>query len=697
MVSGIDSYSSFVYLGLVFCGSAMEEFRQIGEVLGSLKALMVFKDEIRINQRQCCLLVDAFDLAFEVIKEEIHRNLYFSERLTKWKALEHPLKELQRIFREGAQYIRQCLESRDWWAKAVLLNQSTECVDFILHNLLWCIPVVIEAVESAAEISGSRQEDIQRKRLVFSKKYERDWMEPFIFQLTFGKQYLVSPEMCHRMETARREDQWILSEMISDKKAASGFMKQENMLSGLLLAPRGKFFPASILLLSKDYRFRRRLGTGGKYKEIQWMGESFALKHLIGEIDPIAQEVSLQSSIMHPNVMHIMYAFCDEERKECFLLMELMHRDLSGYIREVCSSRRRIPFPLLVAVDIMLQIARGMEYLHSRKIYHGELNPSNVLVKTRNSSQDTGYLHAKITGFGVSAANQTPIDTCIWYAPEVLEEQEKSVDSIASKYTEKADVYSFGMICFELLTGKVPFEDGHLQGDTMSRNIKAGERPLFPSPSPKYLTNLVKKCWQAEPSQRPSFPSICRVLRYIKRFLILNPDHSQPESPVLNVDYFELEMSLSKKYASWARKEPLQVSDIPFQMFAYRVLEREKTSMNIKEKSSESGSEDASLCGDENAPNLFTLDDSLSGSVNSSKSSQGSSDASKSSLDTSMNSSTKKVNGKDQKETGQRQKVKTVRPLQNTRMNSRRNLQPPVAPSSGSRRTSGNSSEAELP
>ncbi|XP_039115694.1 mitogen-activated protein kinase kinase kinase 7 [Dioscorea cayenensis subsp. rotundata] len=676
----------------------MEQFRQIGEVIGSLKVLMVFQDEIRINQRQCCLLVDAFDLAFDVIKEEIHKNLCFSERLTKWKALDQPLKELQRIFREGEHFIRQCLETKDWWGKAVLMNQSTECVDFHLHNLLWCIPVILEAIECAAEISGSRQEDVQKKKIVFSKKYERDWMEPMIFQFEYGKQYLVSPEMCHRMETAWREDRWILSEMISDKKY-SGISKQENRLGELLLAPRGKFFPTSLLLNSKDYQFRRRLGTGGKYKEIQWMGESFVVKHLIGEIDPIAQEVSLQSSVTHPNVMHIMYAFADEEKKESFLLMELMHRDLSGYIREVSSSKRRIPFPLLIAVDIMLQIARGMEHLHLRKIYHGELNPSNVFVRTRNSSHDIGYLQAKITGFGVSAMNQTPSDTCIWYAPEVLEEQERSADSTAFKYSEKADVYSFGMICFELLTGKVPFEDSHLQGGKMSRNIKAGERPLFPSPSPKYLTNLVKKCWQAEPSQRPNFTSICRVLRYIKRFLLMNPDHSQLESLMPNVDYFELEMSLSKKYASWARKEPLQVSEIPFQMFAYRILEREKNSMNIiKDKSSESGSEDASLCGDETARNLCTLDDSLSGSVTSSKSSLGSSDTPKSSqvsTDRNKNSSTKKVNRKDRKETGQRQKVKPVRPLQTTRMNSRRNLQPSVVPSP--RRTSGNSADTELP
>nr|CAD1842293.1 unnamed protein product [Ananas comosus var. bracteatus] len=187
--------------------------------------------------------------------------------------------------------------------------------------------------------------------------------------------------------------------------------------------------------------------------------------------------------------MHIMHSFFDEERKECFLVSELMNKDLSSYIKEICSAKRRLPFPLLVAVDIMLQIARGMEYLHSRKIYHGDLNPSNVLVKSRTTTSD-GYLHVKITGFGTSgskdiraptnnttaaaAAAAASASPCIWYAPEVLTEQEQSPDNGAAKYREKADVYSFAMICFELLTGKVPFEDEHLQGIRQAETSEQG-------------------------------------------------------------------------------------------------------------------------------------------------------------------------------------------------------------------------------
>ncbi|CAL9128312.1 unnamed protein product [Musa textilis] len=682
----------------------MEQFRQIGEALGSIKALMVFRDELRVNQRQCCLLVDAFNLAYHGIAEEMRSHLRFDEKLIKWKALEPPLKELHRIFREGEQYIKQCLEARDWWGKSVALGQNADCVEFHIHDLLWCIPVVVEAIENVGEITGTDQEEIYRKKFVFSKKYEKDWLEPKLFQLKLGKPYLVSQELCSRMDTAWKEDRWILSERIAEKRSPGSkpLTKQENRLAELLVSPIGKLFPCSLLTGSSDYQVRRRFGSGNNYKEVQWLGESFSVKHVIGEIEPLMSEISLLSSITHPNVVHYMYSFVDEEKKESFMVMELMSKDLCSYINEISSTRRKVLFPLLVAVDTMHQIARGMEYLHGKNIYHGDLNPSNILVKTRNSSPD-GYLHVKVTGFGLSpvknskpSVNQAPAtNPCIWYAPEVLLEQETSGESgRASKCTEKADVYSFSMLCFELLTGKIPFEDDHLQGDKMSKNIRAGARPLFPFHSPKFLTNLTKRCWHADPSQRPSFSSICRVLRYIKRFLVMNPDHSQPDAPMPPVDYFDLETSLSKKFASWARKDTPRVSEIPFQMYAYRVVEREKTSANVKDKCSDSGSEVASLCGDENVFSITPPDDAVSTSVTTAKSS------SQNSADAKNKSSAKKANGKTNKQTGQHQKLGSTRPPhlsmfgRNLRTNPESRMQPIMM--SPRRRATGHASDSEL-
>lgn len=374
----------------------MEQFRQVGEALGSLKALMAFWEDIQINQRQCCLLLDVFELAYHTVAGEMKQYLRVEEKHTKWRILEQPLRDLHRVFKEGELYIRQCLDSKDWWAKAIVSYQNTEIVEFHIHNLLSCFPVVIEAIEIAGENSGWDKDEIQKKRLLFSSKYQKEWQDPKLFQRKFGKQYLISKDFCSWVQEVWREDRWILQNRIQGKRPSGSvsLTKYEHQLGDLFKdldvshASNGRLLPSPILVDSKDYQVRRRLGSGSQYKEIMWMGENFALRHLHGEIDPLVPEISKLLSLSHPNIIRQLCGFTDDEKKECFLVMELMQKDLRSYLKEMCGPRRRLVFSLPVAVDLMLQVARGMEYLHSKKIYHGDLNPSNILVKARNISTE---------------------------------------------------------------------------------------------------------------------------------------------------------------------------------------------------------------------------------------------------------------------------------------------------------------------
>nr|XP_011463958.1 PREDICTED: mitogen-activated protein kinase kinase kinase 7-like [Fragaria vesca subsp. vesca] len=608
----------------------MEQFRHIGEVLGSIKALMVLQDGIKINQGQCCLLLDIFTSAFETIGEEIRMNLKLEEKKTKWKGLDQPLRELYTVFREGEIYIRNCMDTKDWWGKAIALYQNKDCVEFHIHNLFCYFPAVIEAIENAGEIAGLDQDEMKKKRIVLKRKYDTEWNDPTLFQWRFGKQYLVPKTMCKRLESAYREDRWRLVEALNEKKIAGGLTKNEQQLGDLLLKKlhgaefsSGKLFPSSILVGAEEYNIKRRLGNGRQYKEIHWLGHNFAMRHFFGELEPMRSEISTLLSLSHPNVLQYLCGFYDEDKKECFLVMELMSKDLRCYMKENCGARRQILFSLPVVVDIMLQIARGMEYLHSRKIYHGDLNPFNIFLKARSSTE--GFFQAKVSGFGLSSLQNKPtyrnsqqqqqqkneIDPLIWCAPEVLAEQEQTGNTnVRSKFTENADVYSFGMLCFELLTGKIPFEDSHLQGDKMSQTIRAGGRPLFPFPSPKYLVNLTKRCWQTDPSQRLSFASICRILRYIKKFLSMNPDVDQPILQSPPTDYCEIEAWFQKQYKAGGHADAASVSQIPFQMFSYRLGEKEKTPGLIRVKSLDSVTETASMCKAEAEANI-SMSDSL--------------------------------------------------------------------------------------
>lgn len=169
----------------------MEQLRHIGETLGGIKTLMLFQDEIQFNNRQCRLLADMLSLAFDSVSSEMRAHLRFEEKHTKWKTLENPLRELNRIFREAEAYIKLCLEpGRDWWAKAVALVGNTDCVEVHLHNLLWCLPVVLEAIEYAGEFSGCDGKEITLKKVLFRKKYDAELLDKKLFQYRFNKMLL---------------------------------------------------------------------------------------------------------------------------------------------------------------------------------------------------------------------------------------------------------------------------------------------------------------------------------------------------------------------------------------------------------------------------------------------------------------------------------------------------------------------------
>ncbi|ESQ38160.1 hypothetical protein EUTSA_v10029146mg [Eutrema salsugineum] len=467
--------------------------------------------------------------------------------------MSNEMRSLYRVFKEGELYVKHCMDSTDWWGKVINLHQNKDSVEFHIHNLFCYFPAVVEAIEAAGEISGLDPSEMERKRVVFSRKYDREWNNSKLFQWRFGKQYLVPRDICSRFEHSWRKDRWNLVEALQEKRKSDsdGVGKTENRLADLLLKKltgleqfNGKLFSSSILLGSKDYQVRKWLVADGQYKDIQC------------DLEPLSSEISSLLALFHSNILQYLCGLYDEEMKECFLVMELMHKYLQSYMKENCGPRRR--------------------YLFS--------------VSVLRRSHTDGYFHAKISGFGLSSVKScssssrpnTP-DPVIWYAPEVLAEMEQQGKTDPkSKLTHKADVYSFAMVCFELITGKVPFEDSHLQGEKMAINIRMGERPLFSFPSPKYLVSLIKRCWHTEPSQRPNFSSICRILRYIKKFLVVNQDHGHPQMQTLLVDCWDLEARFLRKFPGDHSSgcHAASVTQIPFQLYSYRVFEREK--MNPK-------------------------------------------------------------------------------------------------------------------
>jgi serine/threonine protein kinase len=156
---------------------------------------------------------------------------------------------------------------------------------------------------------------------------------------------------------------------------------------------------------------------------------------------------------------------------------------------------------------VALDIANGMEYLHGQAFMHRDLKSHNVLL-ARPIRSHADEPVAKVCDFGLAKSFSEEVSTKSvgsWHymAPEVFETEESG---IFQHQGGKADVYSYAMILYELLTERKPFDQ--ISGILLGPIVLSGRRPevkLIPSDAPDVLQNLLVSCWAGDPLKRPSF------------------------------------------------------------------------------------------------------------------------------------------------------------------------------------------------
>ncbi|KAG0613709.1 hypothetical protein M758_6G123800 [Ceratodon purpureus] len=177
-----------------------------------------------------------------------------------------------------------------------------------------------------------------------------------------------------------------------------------------------------------------------------------------------------------------------------------------GDLRRVIN--REWPFKSQVALNIITQLAMGMKLLHDQGVIHKDLKAENILVQ---KSEDNIPYALYIGDFENSLMNE---GTAFWRPPEVFPALEERNSNLGCwkplPFSKAGDVYSFGMVCYEILTGNIPFE-GHLWSDYGF--IPAGNRPELPEDLDVNLRDMILRCWHGDPNARPSFGDICLELR----------------------------------------------------------------------------------------------------------------------------------------------------------------------------------------
>jgi serine/threonine protein kinase len=211
-----------------------------------------------------------------------------------------------------------------------------------------------------------------------------------------------------------------------------------------------------------------------------------------------------------------------------FIVMERMGGDLRNLIDGVrCVGDGRMPyvdgqmpFDYSDTIKMMIDISQGMQDLHRCGLIHRDLKAANILVTPLPLDSHLGevliepveleqdlesfYFYVRI---GDYESSDDVKGTRFWRPPEVLQSLKDGTEPV--KWSFAGDVYSFGMLCYELLTGRIPFEE---QLWTAYDVVLSGQRPELPPHVNPKMTELLHSCWQMEPEKRPGWAEIIESL-----------------------------------------------------------------------------------------------------------------------------------------------------------------------------------------
>jgi serine/threonine protein kinase len=223
------------------------------------------------------------------------------------------------------------------------------------------------------------------------------------------------------------------------------------------------------------------------------------------------REFKACSSLKHPCIVPVYGFSAATERGDAALVMKYMENDSLGSV--LANVRRGSPPSFWTHTGIAIivcGIVYGLEFIHLKGFAHRDLKPTNLLID-KDGRCHIGDLGSSrlLKGAAHLSANKS---TIAYTAPELYDRE----------YTTKVDVFSFGLILYEILVGSAVFAgQGYSEFHIMYRAV-TGTRAELPAGMSSEMKSLITRCWSTDPDSRPSFKKIRADLEQI-HFMIL-PD-----------------------------------------------------------------------------------------------------------------------------------------------------------------------------
>jgi eukaryotic-like serine/threonine-protein kinase len=202
-------------------------------------------------------------------------------------------------------------------------------------------------------------------------------------------------------------------------------------------------------------------------------------------------EAHTAGTLKHPNIVGILDAGVDDENDHCYIVMELIEG--GDTLKSHCNAKNLLPFELVV--EITFKCAKALDYAHRNGVIHRDIKPTNILI---TKDQDV-----KIADFSI-AHLMTSDTTCTMPmgfvgSPRYMSPEQVQEDAI----TNQTDLFSLGIVMYELLTGKHPFT-----ADSFSRLIHMIINEKHPplsdhrSDVPEILEKIIHHALQKNPEKR---------------------------------------------------------------------------------------------------------------------------------------------------------------------------------------------------
>lgn len=250
-----------------------------------------------------------------------------------------------------------------------------------------------------------------------------------------------------------------------------------------------------------DYILMERIGTGATsivYKAQNIKNRSIVAlklihKHLLSEPwfkERIQNEIEINKILIHPNIIRMLDYSLEEDQP--FIAFEYIQ---GKSLTRILEEKKRLP--LNEALEYWVQMLEALDYAHQKGIVHRDLKPDNIMI-------DLEKKQVKLTDFGISKKidktlniTQDFVGTPWYMSPEQIKNQ---------KVDNRSDIYSLGVIVYQMLTGKLPFETSeniyavfkaHMFDNPVSSNIIIDNSYIPPN-----IEKIIRKMLEKEPKKR---------------------------------------------------------------------------------------------------------------------------------------------------------------------------------------------------